>query len=350
MSLPNTDSEVAEFLVSVAEAVSLLHQRGLVHRDVKPKNVLRRGKQTVLIDFGLVEHAGTPISKCQGTPVYAAPEQFAGGETSFAVDIHALGVMVNGCFDGKPPREWEKIINRATSSLPDRRYADTAGFIRAVKRRHFSKWILRTVSALLIIGGIAVYAHLWWRSGGEEAIRWRSLCHESVTNLVTRELVDVKYETQTAGPMTMKVPVKWIYRVVTNELRETVIDLGRVTNRFDHPVRLAPGNYRVVGPGVLRADIIGSNNVTMRLDKCVVQNQTETLPPDNQVHYIVNSGTYLNFARISESGEMKETIEVPDRFNVEVRFRGPAAPRELREIKRKEYRQSRIEDEYHLSK
>lgn len=338
--LPKKDSEIAAFLIAVARAVSELHWRELVHRDIKPQNILYRGKQPVLIDFGLVERIGTPISKGSGTPKYAAPEQFAGGEISIAIDIHALGVLANGCFEGHPPREWERIVNRSTSSIPARRYADAAEFIKAVEHRHLSKWLGRIATTLLIVGGIALYGYLWWNSGGEEKVRWRSLCQNITTNLVSQELIYVKYGTNKIGNVSMVMPVERGYRVVTNEVRETVINLAHGTHRFVRPIRLEPGNYRVIGPGVLNADIIGSSNVTMRLNSCVIQNQTETLPPENDIHYIVERGTYLNFAKIYKCEKIRENIEIPDGYAVEVRFRGPATLQELNDVRDAEWRRS----------
>ena len=53
-----------------------------------------------------------------GTPGYGAPEQMERGEATEASDIHALGVLADRCFDGRPPRTWKRIVERATSSIP----------------------------------------------------------------------------------------------------------------------------------------------------------------------------------------------------------------------------------------
>jgi len=151
LPLPSTDRKVAKYLCKVCEGVAFLHGLGLVHRDIKPQNVLQRGQsgQPVLIDLGLVKdttlspaHAGVSLSIVNGkamgvgTPKYAAPEQFAGGTISPAADIHALGMLANECFEGNPPRAWERIIRRSTSSIPSQRYATVNEFVQAIKRRH----------------------------------------------------------------------------------------------------------------------------------------------------------------------------------------------------------------------
>lgn len=158
LPLPNEDRAVAKYLCKVCEGVSFLHGLGLVHRDIKPQNVLQRGDsgQPVLIDLGLVKdttlslaHTGVSLSIVDGkamgvgTPKYAAPEQFAGGAISPAADIHALGMLANECFGGHPPRAWERIIRRSTSSIPSQRYATVDDFVRAIRARY-------TVSLLMV--------------------------------------------------------------------------------------------------------------------------------------------------------------------------------------------------------
>ncbi|MDY5955220.1 MAG: serine/threonine-protein kinase [Kiritimatiellia bacterium] len=163
VTLPSTDSEVAEFLFKTCTAVGALHRNGLVHRDIKPQNIMRRANgDLVLIDLGLVKqvapdahHDGTSVTLVDGkavgvgTPHYAAPEQFVGGAISPASDIHALGIIANECFGGKPTSEWERIISRATSSIPQCRYHSIEELARAVRERHSRKGSRRGVLAAL---------------------------------------------------------------------------------------------------------------------------------------------------------------------------------------------------------
>ena len=140
--LPTKEREIADFIRQVAAAVGELHKLGYVHRDIKPSNILWRTGGTrscasavpVLIDLGLAKpisngpapnlntlsvDGGKPVGV--GTPGYAAPEQFTGGEIGVEADIHALGVLANECFGGKPPKHWARIIDSATSSIAGRR-------------------------------------------------------------------------------------------------------------------------------------------------------------------------------------------------------------------------------------
>ena len=169
LPLPSTDRAVAQYLLKVCVGVGLLHSLGLVHRDIKPQNILQRGAtgEPVLIDLGLVKdvtlpvaHRGESLSIVNGkavgvgTPRYAAPEQFAGGEISPAADIHALGMLANDCFGGNPPLPWARIIRRSTSSIPSQRYGSVAQFAKAIRRRHWVNHLIVSVGAVLVLGMI----------------------------------------------------------------------------------------------------------------------------------------------------------------------------------------------------
>ena len=179
--LPHADCEVADFLLSVCSAIASLHAYGFVHRDVKPGNVLFRlsadgVRVPVLIDFGLARPAETGQSAARaehttiggrlagsGTPGYAAPEQFSGGEIMPAMDVHALGVLCVRCFDGRPPCCWRSIIRCATSSVPSQRFATVSELVRAIRLRHrLRNWLAASGSSVCILIGamLAVYVYM----------------------------------------------------------------------------------------------------------------------------------------------------------------------------------------------
>ena len=186
-TLPTSDCEVADFMLTLCGGVATLHRIGYIHRDIKPGNILwrtvgasvplARGRASraslpdavpVLIDLGLAKDMtrasdaeGTSISIVDGrmvgvgTPGYAAPEQLVGNALSPAADIHALGVLANTCFGGHPPPMWGRIIDRATGSIPTRRYPNVVAFARAIRRRHWRRNMIGCAILLVIACAIA---------------------------------------------------------------------------------------------------------------------------------------------------------------------------------------------------
>jgi serine/threonine protein kinase len=79
------------------------HQRGVVHRDYKPENVLINGDgASKLTDFGIAARAGNSPAPA-GTMVYASPEQFCGSPATAATDVYAATATFYECLTGRPP-------------------------------------------------------------------------------------------------------------------------------------------------------------------------------------------------------------------------------------------------------
>jgi serine/threonine protein kinase/ribosomal protein S27AE len=103
--------EVVRVVNGLAQALSYAHERGIVHRDVKPVNVLMdTDGRPILSDFGIVkvmtEREGlTRAGAGVGTPEYMSPEQCRGGPVDARADIYALGVLVFEMLTGRTPFE-----------------------------------------------------------------------------------------------------------------------------------------------------------------------------------------------------------------------------------------------------
>ncbi|XTZ16734.1 serine/threonine-protein kinase [Micromonospora echinospora] len=91
----------------VSAALAAAHANGIVHRDVKPANVVLTPAGVKVLDFGIATPAGTrdqmPEGMVVGTPAYLAPEQLARQPATTAADMYALGVLLYYCLTGRLP-------------------------------------------------------------------------------------------------------------------------------------------------------------------------------------------------------------------------------------------------------
>ncbi len=138
---PTSFAELEPLLRALLDALAHAHARGVVHRDLKPGNVLIAGPEDLrlgpkLSDFGIaraLDDAG-PGDPVSGTPAYMAPEQFAGGAQGPTTDLYALGCLAWTLSTGAPPfvadtlGELARRHAEAAPPAPRFRYAVPAGF------------------------------------------------------------------------------------------------------------------------------------------------------------------------------------------------------------------------------
>jgi serine/threonine protein kinase len=109
--------EVLEILSPLCEVIEEAHQRGIIHRDVTPSNIMLTGSRVTLLDFGFAwlrdGQTLTETGAVSGTPQYMSPEQWKGlRNTDARTDIYSLGVIAFECLSGtlplsaRGPLEW----------------------------------------------------------------------------------------------------------------------------------------------------------------------------------------------------------------------------------------------------
>src|SRR4051812_10844645 len=156
-----------ELAIEIGRALAFAHESGLVHRDVKPQNVLLGNGDVKVTDFGIarsvdVKQGLTQTGTVLGTSDYIAPEQASGHPVSALSDVYSLGVVVYELIAGEPPYKGESFfavamrhvndpvpsiaelrpdvplrldaaLRKAMAKLPDDRYASMADFVKELE-------------------------------------------------------------------------------------------------------------------------------------------------------------------------------------------------------------------------
>jgi serine/threonine protein kinase len=135
-SLPLSDA--LPLLRQMCDGLGHAHARRLVHRDVKPQNLLLREADQCLkvADFGIARAAEetrlTRTGRVIGTERYMAPEQLTDGPISPATDVFACGVVADEVLPGRRPRELSEIVDRCLRENPRERFTDAGALAAAL--------------------------------------------------------------------------------------------------------------------------------------------------------------------------------------------------------------------------
>ncbi|MQA79408.1 MAG: protein kinase [Streptosporangiales bacterium] len=123
---PLSERALVRLGTGLADALQAIHRAGVVHRDLKPGNVLMLGGEPVVIDFGIAQVADesrlTSTGMLIGTPGYLAPEVVEGKPASWASDVHSWAATVAYAATGRPPfgrGAFEAVIFRVFSGNAD---------------------------------------------------------------------------------------------------------------------------------------------------------------------------------------------------------------------------------------
>jgi DNA-binding beta-propeller fold protein YncE len=147
---PLAAPEAIALLGQVAEALDAAHAAGVVHRDVKPQNILVEGERAYLTDFGLAKALGdsgvlSGVSVA-GTAEYMSPEQWQGRQVGPAADVYSLGCVLyeavtgvvpfarrEGDAEPRMPRGLDRVVERAVARDPADRYSSATAMIEAAR-------------------------------------------------------------------------------------------------------------------------------------------------------------------------------------------------------------------------
>ncbi len=149
---PLPAAEAIELLGQVAGALDAAHAAGIVHRDVKPHNILLEGERAYLTDFGLAKALGDSGvlsgTSVVGTVEYMSPEQWRGEQVGPAADVYSLGCVLYESLTGvvpyarrageaepELPQGLDAVIERAVAKDPAERYATAGELIAAARER-----------------------------------------------------------------------------------------------------------------------------------------------------------------------------------------------------------------------
>jgi eukaryotic-like serine/threonine-protein kinase len=143
---PLPPGRVMDVVAQAATALAAAHAAGLVHRDIKPGNILiARGGTVKITDFGIAYAAGSaPLTRTGtliGTPAYLAPERIAGSPGSPASDLYALGIVAYEClagtlpYSGTPVQVTLEYSRRGLPPLPDSIPAPVAALVTELTAR-----------------------------------------------------------------------------------------------------------------------------------------------------------------------------------------------------------------------
>ncbi|HSR62128.1 MAG TPA: serine/threonine-protein kinase, partial [Gammaproteobacteria bacterium] len=165
IGIPMDPAEALDILRQVARGLKIAHEHGIIHRDVKPANILFRDDHTPLLtDFGIAKKLDNDMSLTStgiflGSPNYVSPEQATGGDIDGRSDIYSLGCILYEMLTGEKPfksetvfdvvmkhksapipvlpddlSQYQPLLEKMMAKIPRDRFADAGELITAIDR------------------------------------------------------------------------------------------------------------------------------------------------------------------------------------------------------------------------
>ena len=283
-----------EIVRQVGNALDAAHARGLVHRDVKPSNVLLDSSEhAYLADFGLTrrfaENGSSLDARSLGTPAYLAPEQIEGRAIDGRADVYSLGCLLYECLTGappfagssrlavawahleqEPPRATERrpelpasldpVIAKAMAKEPEDRYetcgdfADAARTALGLPRRWSRRRRALLVAAVAAVIAVAVGLFAMRAGGTSES---KEITHNTLVRVDprTNRVVGVVEVGKFPGAAAAAGDRVWTY----NFADSSVSEVDAASNDVRHTTKLVTKPYVVTGAGsVVAADADGA--------------------------------------------------------------------------------------------
>ncbi len=156
-----SERELSRAFLELCCVLEFLHGEGIVHRDIKPDNILLAPDGHIrLIDFDAAREPkeGDIQDTCLlGTRGYAPPEQYGFSQTDARADFYALGATFRQLL-GPIARKgrWKRILRKCTAIDPDDRYRSAGQIRRTIYRGRILRWIIRPICLIVIIMFVAL--------------------------------------------------------------------------------------------------------------------------------------------------------------------------------------------------
>ncbi|HZN80265.1 MAG TPA: bifunctional serine/threonine-protein kinase/transporter substrate-binding domain-containing protein [Mycobacterium sp.] len=308
-------------VTQVANALDAAHTAGLIHRDVKPSNILITDRDFVyLIDFGLARTAGekglTTAGNTLGTLAYMAPERFEGADIDPRADIYALTCVLYECITGSrpypaesyeqqikghmvspPPRPsaidpklsaFDDVIAKGMAKKPAKRY-QTAGELAAAARRAqetpvrttgrsgkhsrqrsqgVSKRAMAIAAAVVLVAAVGTFGVLQWRGSRGGDTRPASVAESSatpapVTGAVPEIAATVPEDIRKSGRLVIGVNVPYAPNEFKNSSGEIVGFDVDLMNAVAKTLGLTPDYRETAFESIMPSVSSGSFNAGM---------------------------------------------------------------------------------------